>query len=176
MHALPDIARRLNRSALYLRGLQQRFELMHYHGPNYSRAYAAWFKTVLNLRQLGISEEVLLKTWALEKKLLQLLNVDEAASDTWYLDQCGRKDRRRCRLLLTNYDLGQPLSAARLQMGIDFRQHPSELFRGAEMGEDALQVFELYMELHRKICDDAAAEAEELASAAGWGRTLKSLR
>jgi len=163
-----------NRPVIYLRGLQERFGLQILEGSGYSKSYVAFFKTLLHLRLLGISEESLLKLWNLEKKLLQLLHVDAVGSPTWYLDSCGRKNRRRRRLLLTNYDLGVNLNSAKLQLGIDFRPRAVELFKGHEMGEDAINVLERYMEIYRRVCADAVTESRQLASAAGWGRTLRA--
>lgn len=174
MYSINDIARMYNRPVMYLRGLQDRFDLQVMEGSGYSKAYVAFFKTLLHLRLLGIGEESLLKLWNLEKKLLQLLHVDAVGSPTWYLDSCGRKNRRRRRLLLTNYDLGVNLNSAKLQLGMDFRPRAVELFKGHEMGEDAINVLERYMEIYRRIAADAVTESRQLASAAGWGRTLRA--
>lgn len=174
MYSINDIARMHNRPVFYLRGLQERFDLLIVEGSGYSKAYVAFFKTLLHLRLLGISEESLLKLWNLEKKLLQLLHVDAVGSPTWYLDQCGRKNRRRRRLLLTNFDMGVNLNSAKLQLGINFRSRPAELFKGTEMGEDVINVLERYMDVYRRICADAVTESRQLASAAGWGRTLRA--
>lgn len=174
MYSINDIARLYNRPVMYLRGLQERFDLKIMEGSTYSKAYVAFFKTLLHLRLLGISEDSLLKLWNLEKKLLQLLHVDAVGSPTWYLDSCGRKNRRRRRLLLTNYDLGVNLNSAKLQLGMDFRPRAVELFKGHEMGEDAINVLERYMEMYRRISSDAVTESRQLASAAGWGRTLRA--
>ena len=174
MYAIGDLARQLNRPVLYVRGLQQRFDLAVFEGYGYSRAYLAFLQTVVHLRMLGSSEEALLKLWALEKKLMHLLHDDDAASPTWYLDSCHRKNRRSRRLLLSRHDIGVPLTSARLQLGIRFRSGPAELIKAHDMGEDAIQVLQRYLELYRRICTDAAAESRQLASAAGWGRTLKA--
>jgi hypothetical protein len=42
------------------------------------------------------------------------------------------------------------------------------------MGEDVINVLERYLEVVRRICNDAAVESRQLASAAGWGRTLRA--
>jgi len=173
VYSITDIARYVNRPVIYLRGLQQRFDLEVREGSDYSEAYRTFIRTLVHLRQLGITEETLVKLWHLEKKLLQLLHVDAASSSTWYLDSCGRKNHRRRRLLLTNYDLRENIQSARLQLGINLSDHPKELFGRAEMGEDVIRVLDRYLELYRRICDDAAAESRQLSSAAGWGRTLK---
>lgn len=174
MYTLSDIGRQVNRPVVYLRGVQQRFELyVPEDAAGYSKRYLAFFIKIVHLRQLGISEETLIKMWKLEKKLLQLLHVDDAPSPTWYLDSSGKKSRRKRRLLLTNYDIGVNLTSAKLQLGMSFKQNPHELFNGQEMGEDALSVLERYLTLYRKVCADAVTESRQLASAAGWGRCLR---
>ena len=174
MYTLNDIGRQVNRPVVYLRGLQQRFELyVPEDTADYSKKYLAFIVKIVHLRQLGINEETLVKMWKLEKKLLQLLHVDDAPSPTWYLDSSGRKTRRKQRLLLTNYDIGVNLSFAKLQLGMSFKENPSELFNGHEMGEDALSVLERYLTLYRKVCADSVTESRQLASAAGWGRCLR---
>jgi hypothetical protein len=174
MHSITDIARQFNRTVLYCRGLQERFGVAIYEGSAYSNAYVAWFKTIIHLRSLGISEDALLKLWNLEKKILQLLQIDAVESPTWYLDSCGKKLHRRRRLLLTNYDIKFTINANKLQLGINFHPKPVELFNGTEMGEDVLNVLQRYREQYRRIVADANTESRQLASAAGWGRTLRA--
>ena len=82
MHSLADMALDLNRSPVYLSGLQKRFELPLLDGAAYSNAYFAFLRVVINLRTFDISEESLRDLWRLEKKLLQLLHVDSAGSRT----------------------------------------------------------------------------------------------
>ena len=103
---LGEIATALNRSAVYLHGLQSRFELPAFKGAGYSQAYLAFLRTLVLLRTLCISEETLRDLWHIEKKLLQLLYVDSTGSPTWFLDACGQTSHPKRRLLLTNHDLG----------------------------------------------------------------------
>lgn len=173
MYSLTEIARTHNRTVMYLRQIQEQFGVPVLEGNAYSRAYAAWFKTILHLRLLGISFEALVKLWELEKKILQLLHVDAVESPTWYLDACGRRTHRRRRLLLTNYDLKTNLFSRKLQLGMNFHHRPVELFKGSEMGEDVADVMQKYLQHYRRICKEANEESHHLASAAGWGRTLR---
>ena len=106
MHTLGDMAKALNRPAVVLSGLQNRFELPAFEGAGYSDAYLAFLRTVVFLRTLGIAEDRILRLWHFEKKLLQLLHVDSTGSKTWFLDSCGAITRRDRRLLLSNYDIG----------------------------------------------------------------------
>jgi len=155
MHTLADLAQSLNRSAVYLRGLQTRFALPVPQGGSYSDAYAAFLRTVVRVRILGVSESALVRLWELEKKLLTLLNVDSTGSATWFLDACGQTSHRARRLLLSNYDLGVALPSRMLQPSLNFRATLPELFAGNEMGEDALRVLESYLEtlvtIHREV-------------------------
>ena len=76
MHTFADLAKALNRSAVYLSGLQSRFELAAFDGAGYSEAYLAFLQTVVHLRTLSITEETLRDLWHIEKKLLVLLHAD----------------------------------------------------------------------------------------------------
>jgi hypothetical protein len=167
------MAKTLNRSPVYLRGLQSRFELPSFDGAGYSDAYLAFLRTVVSLRMLNIPEETLRDLWHIEKKLLQLLHFDSTGSPTWFLDSCGRKANARRRLLLTNHDLGAPLSSHALQVGLDFATRPREFFAGTEMGEDARRVLDEYLKLYGRIQADAAAELPNIRAAARWSTRLR---
>jgi len=67
MHKLADIAKALNRSAVYLQGLQKRFDLPILKGANYSGSYLLFLQTVISLRTLNISEETILELWRIEQ-------------------------------------------------------------------------------------------------------------
>ncbi len=166
MLTLADMAKELNRPAVYLRGLQSRFEFPVRKGATYGDNELAILRTVIHLRTLGISEDAILKLWALEKKLLQLLNVDTTGSPTWFLDACGQTKNRKRRLLLTNFDLGMALTRKKIQPGLNFGERKKELFAGKEMGEDALRVLDLYLEQRNRILRDLAAELPNVHDAA----------
>jgi hypothetical protein len=169
---LGDLARTLNRPAVYLAGLQARFELPVLEGPAYGKAYSAFLQTLVFLRTLGISEETLLRLWQMEKKLLQILHADSNGSATWFLDACGSITHRDRRLLLSNYDLGVPVPSKALQLGLNFAEKLPELFGGAEMGEDALRVLNEYISLYGQIRSDLAAEVPRLREAVKWAARL----
>ena len=135
-----DMAKTLHRSPVYLAGLQKRFELPAFAGAAYSPAYLAFLRGLIHLRTFDISEETLRDLWQLEKKLLHLLHVDCTGSPTWFLDACGAITHRDHRLLLTNHDLGVPLTGSGLQTGLNFAESLPELFASKAMGEDALRV------------------------------------
>ncbi len=89
MKTFADLAKALNRSTVYLSGLQSRFELPVIEGVGYSSAYLAFIQRVVHLRTLSITEEMLRDLWHIEKKLLVLLHADSTGSPTWSLDSCG---------------------------------------------------------------------------------------
>lgn len=172
MHTLANIAKALNRPVVVLHGLQTRFELPAGKGASYSDAYFAFLRTIVYLRILNISEEVLLKLWHLEKKLLTLLHVDSTGSPTWFLDACGTTSHSRRRLLLSNYDMGIELKFQAVQLGLNFSESTPELFAGKEMGEDALRVLGQYMKLFSRIQAEVIDEIPSLRDASRWAARL----
>ncbi len=172
MHTLADIAKALNRPAVVISGLQNRFELPAADAAGYSDAYLALLRTVVYLRTFGIAEDRLLRLWQLDKKLLQLLHVDSTGSRTWFLDSCGAITGRDRRLLLTNYDIGIAVPARALQLGLNFATALPELFAGKEMGEDALRVLNDIIPFQAAIRADVAAELPHLRATAKWATRL----
>lgn len=172
MHTLGDMAKTLNRSAVYLHGVQARFELPAMEGAGYTEAYLAFLRTVVFLRMLNVSEESLRDLWHVEKKLLQLLHVDSTGSPTWFLDACGRTTHPRRRLLLTNHDMGVALPSRTLQLGLNFAADLPELFAGKEMGEDALRVLGDYLKHQTRIQGDVSAEVPLVRAATRWSRRV----
>ncbi len=174
MHTLIDIAKSLNRSNVYLHGLQVRFDLPSFKGAGYSGAYLAFLRNIVFLRLLNVSEESLRDLWHLEKKLLQLLHVDSTGSPTWFLDACGQTANRGRRLLLSNYDLGVPLPSRIVQLGLNFSETLPELFAGKEMGEDALRVLAEYLKHDSRIRAQLADEIPLVRNAIQWAGRAKS--
>jgi hypothetical protein len=172
MHTFADVAHTLNRSPLYLRGVQTRFALPVLKGAAYSDAYVELLRAMIQLRILGASEATLLRLWELEKKLLTLLNVDSTGSETWFLDACGQTSHRNRRLLLSNHDLGVAIPSRMLQLGLNFRAAMPELFAGKEMGEDALCVLEKYFKALAAIHRDIANELQQIRAAVKRARRL----
>ena len=172
MHSLGDMTKALNRAAIYISGLQARFELPVLAGTAYSNAYLEFLRTLVRLRTLNVSEESLRDLWHLEKKLLQLLHVDSAGSRTWFLDSCGATTHPERRLLLTNHDLGIPLNGTEVQTGLNFAASLPELFAGKEMGEDALRVLRECLKLRARIRSEIAAELPHVRAAIKWATPL----
>ena len=172
MHTMAEIATKLNRSNVYLSGLQKRFELPAFDGATYPDAYLEFFRTVVYLRTFGVNEETLRDLWLLEKKLLTLLHVDSTGSRTWFLDACGRTTHRERRLMLSNFDLGIPLDAREVQTGLDFSDRLPELFEGKAMGEDALRVLDECLKLEKTILNDVRAELPHVRETVKWAAHL----
>jgi hypothetical protein len=172
MYSFADLVADLNRPAVYLHGLQSRFELPSFSGVGYSEAYLMFLRKLIYLRSLSISEEILRDMWHLEKKLLQLLHVDSAGSLTWFLDACGAKDNPQRRLMLTSYDLGVEVPSRTLQLGLNFADKMPEFFAGKEMGEDVLRVLNDYLKLKARIYSEIEAELPVVQAAIKWGCRL----
>ncbi|MEY4006855.1 MAG: hypothetical protein RLZZ221_2951 [Verrucomicrobiota bacterium] len=172
MHSLGDMAKSLNRFPVQLSTLQKQFALPSMVDAGYSDAYLTFLRTVISLRTLNISDDVILNLWHLEKKLLQLLHADSTGSPTWFLDECGRTTHANRRLLLTNYDIGMALDSQGIQPGLNFDQKPRELFAGTEMGEDALRVLREILKLRERIHSAIAAELPHLRTAVKWAASL----
>lgn len=167
------MAKALNRSPVYLRGLQDRFELGTPVGAMYPGCYLAFLRTVVFLRILNVPEEALRDLWHVEKKLLQLLHVDSTGSPTWFLDACGQSHHAERRLLLSQHDMGIPLDSGSVQLGLDFASTAPELFGSQEMGEDVVRVLGQYLRLHARIRSMVTHEAPLLKEALRWsGRLL----
>ena len=165
MQTFGDMAKALNRSPVYISGLQARFELPVLEGAAYSKAYLEFLHLIIALRTFNISEESLRDLWHLEKKLLQLLHVDSTGSRTWFLDSCGATTCPERRLLLTNYDLGVRLTDGEVQTGLNFATALPELFAGQEMGEDTLRVLRGCLKLRARICAEIVTELPHVRAA-----------
>ncbi len=171
---LAELARRLNRPVVQLRQWQERFDLPVFVGAGYSPAYAAFLRGLVMLRIMGIGEEVLVRLWKLERRLLKRLHADSTGSPTWFLDSCGRSGHRGRRLLLSNHDLGMPLPSRSLQLGLNFADSLPELFAGREMGEDVLRLLEECIKLTGKIRASLDAERPLVREALRWSGPMAS--
>jgi hypothetical protein len=172
MHTLTDLAKALNRSTVYVSGLQSRFEIPTFDGAGYSEAYLAFLQTVVHLRTLSITEETLRDLWHIEKKLLVLLHADSTGSPTWFLDSCGAMTSPKRRLLLTHHDVGVEIHGTGLQLGLNFADTAPELFAGQEMGEDTLRVLKDYRKLYARITADVKAELPQVRAAVAWSKRI----
>ncbi len=176
MQTFGAMAKSLNRSPVFVAGFQKRFELPALEGAAYTPAYSAFLRRVIWLRTFDIPEETLRNLWHLEKKLLQLLHVDSTGSRTWFLDSCGATTHPERRLLLTNHDLGLPLTESEVQTGLNFADSLPELFAGKEMGADALRVLRECLKLRARVLSTLAAELPHVRDAVKWAAALAKLQ
>jgi len=173
---LADMARDLNRPVVYLMGLQRRFELPVFEGAAYTKAYLAFLRTVVHLRVLGVSEDMLLDLWRTEKHLLQLMHHDNPRSSTWFLDECGKTGHAERRLLLTHHDMGPEFAHRMIQPHLDFDPGANSLFSHKEAGDDEIRVLRRYRKLLIAVQTAADAEAPLLRAALHWLPRLRSAR
>jgi len=94
MHTFADLAKALNRSTVYVSGLQSRLDLPVIDGVGYSAAYLTFLQTVVHLRTLSITEETL--------RDLSLAHREEALGPApcrlhgiTHLSALSRQDQRR---------------------------------------------------------------------------------
>jgi len=165
---MKQMAERLGRPAVWIAGVQKRFGLPVL--KSYSEGYESFLRKIVHLRVLGISEESLREFWAVERKLIEVLHLDSQSSPTWMLDACSIPADPDRRLLLSNIDLGFPLPATDLQIGLNFAVASPELFAGKEMGEDVLKVLQDYRTRLAAIRLSVGAELSVLKGAIKWAK------
>ena len=170
MKSIKNLAERLGRPVVWVRGVQKRLGLPVLE--SYSEGYESFLRKIVHLRVLGVSEETLREFWAVERKLIEVLHLDPQSSPTWMVDACAYASDPDRRLLLSNIDLGFPLPATELQIGLNFAASSPELFAGKEMGEDALRLISDYRPRLAAILSTVALELPVLKAAIKWGRTL----
>jgi hypothetical protein len=88
------------------------------------------------------------------------------------VDACAYPADPDRRLLLSNIDLGFPLPATDLQIGLNFAASAPELFAGKEMGEDALRLIIDYRTRLAGIRASVGSESRILRDALKWGKSL----
>ena len=164
------MAEGLGRPVVWVAGVQKRFGLPVLE--SYPEGYESFLRKILHLRVLGVSEETLREFWAVERKLIEMLHLDPQSSPTWMVDACAFSSDPNRRLLLSNIDLGFPLPATELQIGLNFMASSPELFAGRDMGEDALRLISDYRTRLTVIRSAVASELPCLKGAISWGRSL----
>jgi hypothetical protein len=160
----------LGRPVVWVAGVQKRFALPVLE--SYPEGYESFLRKIVHLRVLGVSEETLREFWAVERKLIEVLHLDPQSSPTWMVDACAVDADPERRLLLSNIDLGFPLPATDLQIGLNFAACSPELFAGKEMGEDALRLISDYRTRLSGICSTVASELPLLKGAIKWSREM----
>jgi len=167
---LKQIAERLGRAVVWVAGVQKRFGLPVLE--NYPEGYESFLRKIVHLRVLGVSEETLREFWAVERKLIEVLHLDPQTSPTWMVDACAYSADPNRRLLLSNIDLGFPLPATDLQIGLNFAASSPELFAGKEMGEDALRLISDYRTRLSGIRSTVGSESKIVREALKWEKSL----
>jgi hypothetical protein len=170
MKSIQIMAEGLGRPVVWITGVQKRFGLPVLE--SYPEGYEAFLRKILHLRVLGLSEEALRKFWGVERKLIEVLHLDPQSSPTWMVDACAFQTDPDRRLLLSNIDLGFPLPATDLQIGLNFAAASPELFAGRDMGEDALKLLQDYRTRLAGIRSSVASESIILRDALKWGKEL----
>ena len=155
---------------MWVAGVQKRFGLPVLE--SYPDGYEAFLRKVVHLRVLGVSEETLREFWAIEQKLIEVLHLDPQSSPTWMVDACAFESDPDRRLLLSNIDLGFPLPATDLQIGLNFAAASPELFAGKEMGEDSLRLISDYRSRLTSIRSTVGLDLRVLKGAIKWGKEL----
>jgi len=168
MKRMKEIAEKLGRPVVWIAGVQKRFGLPVLE--SYSEGYESFLRKVIHLRVLGVSEETLREFWAVERKLIEVLHLDPQSSPNWMVDACSIPADPDRRLLLSNIDLGFPLPATDLQIGLNFAASSLELFARKEMGEDSLKVLQDYRTRLAGIHLSVGSELTVLKGAIKWGR------
>jgi hypothetical protein len=170
MKSMKLMAERLGRPVVWVAGVQKRFGLPALE--SYTEGYESFLRKIMHLRVLGVSEEVLREFWAGERKLIEVLHLDPQSSPTWMVDACAFSSDPDRRLLLSNIDLGFPLPATEVQIGLNFAATSPELFAGRDMGEDALRLISDYRTRLASIRSSVASESRILRAALKWGKKL----
>ena len=164
------MAEGLGRPGVWVAGVQKRFGLPVLE--SYPEGYESFLRKIIHLRVLGVSEETLREFWAVERKLIEVLHLDPQSSPTWMVDACAYPSDPDRRLLLSNIDLGSPLLATEVQIGLNFAATSTELFAGMDMGEDALRLISDYRTRLTVIRSAVASESRILRAALKWGKKL----
>jgi hypothetical protein len=170
MKSIKLMAEGLGRPGVWVAGVQKRFGLPVLE--RYYEGYESFLRKILHLRVLGVSEETLREFWAVERKIIEVLHLDPQSSPSWMVDACAFESDPDRRLLLSNIDLGFPLLATDLQIGLNFAATSPELFAGRDMGEDALQLISDYRTRVTAIRSTMASESRILRDALKWGKGM----
>jgi hypothetical protein len=88
------------------------------------------------------------------------------------VDACAYPSDPDRRLLLSNIDLGFPLPATDLQIGLNFAASSPGLFAGRDMGEDALRLISDYRTRLTAIRSTVASESPILRAAIKWNGSV----
>lgn len=167
-----EMCRAIGKGPAYARRLQLDLGL-HVPGRNdgYSDEYVYFMERVVSLRTFNVAMTDILDLFVKERRILEMLRFHSlSTSPTWYLGTSPEPPDPDRRLLLTNFDLGFPISANGIQANLDFSEGEQELFEGSEMGEDVRQALVLYRKLLNKIQQRVHTETPVLLNALAWSK------
>jgi len=169
-YSFGDICAALGKGPLFVRGIQRDLGLpRRRHEDGYSAGYLCFLEKAIALRAFAVPMDRIVELLEMEKKALQLLHIDSIGEDEyWYLEACLNDGPSDYRLFLTGVDLGFPIAEGIVQSHLNFRVRESELFRGAEMGEDVRRVLEACLRLQGEILDRVRKEAPVIRDALAW--------
>lgn len=158
----------------YVQNLQFRLELyIPKKDESYTTAYRRFLQKIIALRTYSVPIDDIADLFKIEKKIMQLMHADSLSnSPTWYLEFCEGPIKPDSCLLLTNYDLETPISAANVQTQLDFARSERELFAGEEMGEDIHRVIAIYRDQVSKMKERVDTEYKVLVNALDWANQV----
>jgi hypothetical protein len=165
-----ELSIKLGRPALWISRMRKRFGLPVLE--QYPECYETFLRKVRDLRNLGVSEEKLGALWDVERKIIAILHLDLGGGELSLIEGCFVEADPDHRLLLSNADLGVPLTALDLQTGLDFQVRPPELFEGKEMGEDALRLLREYRKLLKSMQETICRERKILTEGLRWQKSV----
>jgi hypothetical protein len=170
-----QLCRRLLKPKPYVRTLQKKLDLyIPPNGDKYSREYLLFMRKIIALRTYSVPYDMIEALFKLEKKIMILLHADALAkSPDWYLAFCGApSDPDRC-LLLTNYNLDNPISTGSVQTQLNFGGREEELFTGKDMGEDIHRILQIYQKQVADLQERIDHEYQVLISALDWANEAR---
>ena len=165
-----QLCQRLHKSKPYVRTLQSKLELPVSRNPErYDDNYRRFLQKIIALRTFSIPFDLITELFGIEKKMLMLMHADSMTdSPTWYLECCSNTTKPEHCLLLTNYELENPIRSRDVQIHLNFRKREGELFAGSEMGEDIQRVIDRYLELVDQLKSRMNPEYNVLCNALDW--------
>ena len=176
-YTFSQVCKAAGKDPFYIKNIQRALDLpIPEKNESYSKSYVEFLTTIISLRAFSVPLKKITELFELEKKILVLLHVDALTdSKTWYLDACGRNNNSghpENQLLLTEYDLGFPVTAEHVQHNLDFGERDKELFKGIEMGEDVRNVLSKYLDMVHEIRKKMRQEEIVLVNALDWAEKI----
>jgi hypothetical protein len=167
---LSEVADLVGKSVPYVMTLQKKFGLPVC--KDYPDGYSVLVKKLVYLSICSVPDKEIKSLLAKERKLLELLKVDSLHDGELWLESMCYMKHGPARLLLTGYDLGQPIDCQTIQTGLDFSEREKELFQSSEMGASALRELQRYAEVLNKVLERIDQECPVVEAALKWNRSV----